>query len=162
MKTDNTLIAQILTAAQATGLTQRELADRSGITEETLSRMKKRGSGNFSLVVKLAQAAGTPLCLANTASSAATVARAKSFRDNYAVQLAWSNKDASDDLLIRRALVKPGFRLLLDAAIEFGIDRLLTEWTRLKSDGVDEIARAAPVTERILRHIQNGYQQATR
>lgn len=161
MKTDNTLIAQILAAAQASGLTQKTLADRSGITEETLSRMKKRGSGNFSLVVKLAQVAGTPLCLTNVPSPATALPRARSFRDKYGVMLAWSNNKASDDVLIRRALVKPGFRLLLDAAVEFGIDRLLTAWAQLKSAGADEALKAAPVTERILRHIEHGYQQAT-
>lgn len=162
MKTDNTLIAQILTAAQAAGLSQKTLADRSGITEETLSRMKKRGSGNFSLVVKLAQAAGTPLCLANAPMPAAAAAQGRSFRDKYGVSLAWSNKHASDEVLIRRALVKPGFRLLLDAAVDFGIDRLATAWAQLKQEGADEVGKAAPVTERILRHIEYGYQQATR
>lgn len=161
MKTENTLIAQILTAAQAAGLTQKVLADRSGITEETLSRMKKRGSGQFGLVVKLAQAAGTPLCLTNVPVPALRAPPAQSFRDKYAVSLAWSNKDVSDDVLMRRALVNPSFRRLLDAAVEFGIDRLATVWRQLKADGADEALKAAPVTERVLRHIEYGYQQAT-
>lgn len=162
METDNTLIAQIVAAAQAKGLTQKALADRSGITEETLSRMKKRGSGNFGLVVKLAQVAGTPLSLASLPTPYAVAQADVPFRTKYAVPLAWSNKNVSDDVLIRRALVKPSFRLLLDAAIEFGIEKLSMEWARLKSDGAEEVARAAPVTERILRHIEDGYQQATR
>lgn len=162
METDNTLIAQIVAAAQAKGLTQKALADRSGITEETLSRMKKRGSGNFGLVVKLAQVAGTPLSLASLPTPYAVAQADVPFRTKYAVPLAWSNKNVSDDVLIRRALVKPSFRLLLDAAIEFGIEKLSKEWVRLKSDGAEEVARAAPVTERILRHIEDGYRQATR
>ena len=161
MKTENTLISQILAAAQAAGLSQKVLADRSGIQEETISRIKKRGSGNFGLIVKLAQAAGAPLCLASESTPAPAIP-AKTFRDKYGVMLAWSNKNASDNVLIRRALVKPGFRLLLDAAVEFGVDRLVGEWARLKTEATEEAAKAAPVTERILRHIENGYQQATR
>lgn len=162
MKTDNTLIAQILAAAQAAGLTQKELAARSGIQEETISRMKQRGSGNFKLVVKLAEAAGVPLCLTNTTASKPAVQAARSFRDKYAVPLAWSNKNTSDDVLMRRALVKPGFRLLLDAAIEFGVERLATTWAELKQEGASDTMAATQMTERILGHISHGYRQATR
>lgn len=162
MNTDDSLINQIVAAAQARGLTQKALAERSGISEETLSRMKKRGSGNFSLIVKLAQVAGAPLSLANTPTPAVSNQKAASFRSRYAVPLAWSNKKASDDVLIRRALVKPGFQLLLDAAIEFGVDRLSTTWQYLKTDAADEVVQAAPVTERILQHIEDGYRQASR
>ena len=84
-----------------------------------------------------------------------------SFRDKYAMQLAWSNKHASDDVLIRCALIKPGFRLLLDAAIEYGLDRLEIIWSQLKSEGGEEVSRAKPITERLLKHLKYGYQKAT-
>ena len=59
MEEDRTLIARIVETAHAKGLNQKALATRGGITQEALSRMKKRGSGNFTLVARLARAAGT-------------------------------------------------------------------------------------------------------
>lgn len=156
------LILQILASAQAAGLHQKALAEKTGIKEETISRIKKRGTGHFDIIAKLAQAAGSPLCLGSSVQAPRFAVKPKSFRDKYAVQLAWSNKRAPDEMLIRRALVKPGFVLLLDAAIEFGLEHLLTVWAQLVAEGSEEVMQAAPVTGRILQHIQHGYQQATR
>ena len=86
--------------------------------------------------------------------------RHQTFREKYGVALAWSNSQASNDVLIRRALVAPRFQVLLDAALEFGIDKLSAEWALLREEGSSETLRAAPVTERILRHIREGYKQA--
>lgn len=83
-----------------------------------------------------------------------------SFRDKYAVALAWSNKDASDDVLMRRALVESRFQMLLDAAVEFGIDKLPAEWEYLKAEGSSETMKASTTTERILKHIHEGYRLA--
>ncbi|GIL13655.1 MAG: hypothetical protein BroJett038_23750 [Chloroflexota bacterium] len=160
MDEDRTLIAEIVGTAHANGLTQKILAARSGITEETLSRMKKRGSGNLGLVVKLARAAGTRLGLVDSSAPPRRTRGPVSFRDKYAVALAWSNKDASDEVLIRRALVKPRFQLLLDAAVEFGVNKLSSEWERLKAEGSSEALNALSTTERMLRHIHDGYRQA--
>lgn len=162
MQTSNNLISQILAAAQAAGLSQKTLAERAGVKEETISRIKKRGTGNFGLIAQLAQVAGSPLTLVAPVGQRLAKAQRTSFRDKYAVQLAWSNKHVSDDVLIRRALIKPGFHLLLDAVIEFGIDRVATAWAQLKSERNDEVLRAEPITERLLKHIRHGYQQATR
>lgn len=158
---DHTLIAQIVEAAHARGLTQKVLAARADITEEALSRMKKRGSGNLNLVAKLAREAGARLELVDSSVPPRRIQRPRSFRDKYAVELAWSNKDASNDVLMRRALVQPRFQLLLDAAIEFGVDKLSAEWECLKDEDSSEVTRVRATTERILRHIHDGYRQAT-
>lgn len=161
MNDDCTLITRILQTAHAKGLNQKALATRVGITEETLSRMKKRGSGNFALMAKLARAAGAQICLVDSSVPQRRVQSFGSFRDKYAVALAWSNKSAPDDVLVRRALVKPRFQLLLDAAIEFGIDRLSSEWEQLKAEGSSEVLKVRSTTERMLRHIHDGYRQAS-
>lgn len=161
MEDDRTLIARIVKTAQANGLNQKALALRGGLPEETLSRMKKRGSGNFAAVARLARAAGTRLGLVDSPVSPRHSQCPASFRDKYAVALAWSNKGVPDDVLMRRALVKPGFQLLLDAAIEFGVDALLAEWNRLKAEGSPEALKAASITERLLGHIHDGYRQTT-
>jgi hypothetical protein len=63
MESERTLIAQIVESAHTKGSNQKTLAARAGLTEETLSRMKKRGSGNITLVANLAKAAGMRLSL---------------------------------------------------------------------------------------------------
>jgi transcriptional regulator with XRE-family HTH domain len=162
MDEDHTLIAQIVEVAHARGLNQKALAARSGISEETLSRMKKRGSGNVALVAKLAQATGMRLGLVDLLALPQRRQHGRgSFRDKYAVALAWSNKEAPDDVLVRLALVKPRFQMLLDAAVEFGVGTLSEEWERLKADGTPEALKVRATTERILGHIQDGYRQTT-
>ncbi len=161
MQEDRTIIAQIVETAHAKGLTQKTLAARAGITEETLSRMKKRGSGNLELVSNLASAVGLRLELVDSIGAARRIRRHGSFRDKYAVALAWSNKSASDDVLIRQALIKPQFQMLLDAAVEFGVIRLITEWKRLKDERSLDVMKICATTDRILKHINDGYRQAT-
>lgn len=51
----------ILTAAAAKKLKEKELAQRAGIRPETLSRMKRRGTGDFALLDRLAHAVGLKL-----------------------------------------------------------------------------------------------------
>ncbi|WJW76602.1 helix-turn-helix transcriptional regulator [Thiohalobacter sp. IOR34] len=58
-----TLLEQILAAARERGLTQQQLASRAGITPETLSRMKKRGSGELTTIERLAAIVGLRLSL---------------------------------------------------------------------------------------------------
>ena len=164
MQDNPNLVAQIVETARTMGLNQKALAARGGISEETLCRMKKRGSGNVALVARLAEAAGVRLGLVGASSAVprARSASAGSFRDKYGGGLIWSNKNAPDDVLVRRALVRPGFQMLLDAAVEFGPDMLSAEWERLKAEGEPEVVKVRATTERILGHIRDGYRQATR
>lgn len=52
------VLKEILSAAQAQGLDEQDLARRAGATPETLSRMKSRGNGEFGLLVRLARVVG--------------------------------------------------------------------------------------------------------
>lgn len=71
--------------------------------------------------------------------------------------LVWSNPEASDSVHIRAALLRPRFQLLLEIAIEFGLERLRAEWKELETDNTREVARARAPVERILNHIQKGF-----
>lgn len=57
------LISQIFQTAKQQGIPQKELAVRAGITPETLSRMKRRGSGDFIVLNKMAHIVGLKLSL---------------------------------------------------------------------------------------------------
>jgi transcriptional regulator with XRE-family HTH domain len=157
----NTLIGQIISAAHARGINQKDLAARAGVPQETLSRAKKRGSARLDVVEALAHAANVRIGLVSGTQTPLRLPRPPdtSFRERHH-WLAWTNPNASNDILLRRALVNPEFRTLLDAATEFGVEKITREWEILKAEGDDETLRATPVTDRILRNISNGYQQA--
>lgn len=57
------LLKQIFLAAKSQHITQKELATRAGISPETLSRMKTRGSGDFSVLNEMAIIVGLRLAL---------------------------------------------------------------------------------------------------
>lgn len=160
---DESLISQILAVARSRGINQKALAERIGVREETLSRMKKRGSARLSFVETLAKAAGVSLGLLTTGRHPALSrpsSSSTSFQEKHHT-LAWSNPKASRTLLLRRALVMPEFQTLLDASIEFGVGAVAAEWESLKESGDPEVIRAQPITERLLRNIAHGYHQAT-
>ena len=74
--------------------------------------------------------------------------------------LVWSNPGADDAIHIRAALVKPRFSRLLAIAVEFGVDRLRSEWDELLVDETDEIKQARASVERILANIEKGFSLA--
>lgn len=55
------IAALIERACAASGLPRKTLAKRAGIAPETLSRMCRRGTGDFATVSKIARLAGVPL-----------------------------------------------------------------------------------------------------
>ncbi len=59
----STLLNQVLTAAKAAGVDQRELALRAGIRPETLSRLKSRGRGDLDTLDRMARVVGKRLTL---------------------------------------------------------------------------------------------------
>jgi transcriptional regulator with XRE-family HTH domain len=157
------LITHIITIAKDHGISQKVLAQRAGVSEETLSRAKKRGSTRLDIVEALARAAGAhlevlPQGFQRSLSAHSTLGA--TFQQKHRT-LAWSNPNASPKLLLRRALVMPEFQTLLDAAIEFGVNTLTSEWEMLKASGEPDVSRAQPITERLLRNISDGYRQAT-
>jgi len=71
--------------------------------------------------------------------------------------LVWSNPEANDSVHIRAALLRPRFDRLLDIALEFGLDRLRTEWGVLLAENSFETRRAREAVERILTNIEKGF-----
>src|SRR5690606_3308707 len=84
------------------------------------------------------------------------------------VSLVWSNPDASDDVMIRNALLKPSFHLLLEIAVHFGFDELVSIWEELaheiENSGWPEVRkrleRVRPTVERCLKRIREGMEAA--
>ena len=57
------LLAQIIELGKRKGLKQKDLAERAGLSAETLSRAKKSGDLHLSSLQKLANIVGLKLCL---------------------------------------------------------------------------------------------------
>lgn len=154
------ILQEIFTAAAARGLTQKQLAASAGIREETLSRIKRHGSPRLSVVEALARAAGVDLVVRSQPGQAAPPVSppptAPRFRERYRTLL-WSNPKAPDEVFLRRALVRPSFRMLLDAAVEFGPATLQREWDGLLASEDPEAMRVRHATEQLLRNIQDGF-----
>ncbi len=170
------LLSEIIEHANRHGVSQKQLATRAGIAEGSLSRAKRKGSLSSNTLEQLAKEAGVKLvaipldgrvietnqratkgdlnALDNRSSGEA------SFKDKHRL-LAWSNPSAPVDVLLRKALVRPDFAVLLDAATELGVERLEEQWSLLQKESSPETIRTAPVTNRMLRHIRRGYEQIT-
>lgn len=71
--------------------------------------------------------------------------------------LVWSNPEASDTVHLRAALLHPQFDCLLEAAVEFGLDRLSDECRILAEEDTQSARRARPIVERILNNISRGF-----
>ncbi|VAW55716.1 hypothetical protein MNBD_GAMMA07-2397 [hydrothermal vent metagenome] len=59
------LLTQILEKAKHKGLKQKELAERAGLSAESLSRAKKAGDMHLSSLESLANIVGLKLCLSS-------------------------------------------------------------------------------------------------
>lgn len=157
----SSLIKQIIGIARQHGLTQKVLARNAGVPEATLSRAKRRDGASLGVVEALAQAAGARVAVIPVVpeASAAYLADEASFRARNR-HLAWSNPNASSETLLRQALAKAEFQAILDASVVFGVERVEREWALLKASDAAPALRVAPVTDRILRNIHAGFQQA--
>lgn len=153
MKAAMTILDRILILAKAQGITQRELAEKAGIPAKSLSRLKGGNSVKAETLELVANAIGLELALKPKSKPPGDAAP---FREKYKY-LAWSNSQASTDVLLRQALIQPSFAILLDAAAEFGYPELLKQWTELLAQPDAAVQRAAPVTSRMLNHIAVGF-----
>jgi len=75
------IIKQILEAGklQQPRITAKELANRAGITAETLSRMKTRGSGDYSVIDAMARIVGLRLSLEPNDDTQAAIRKGEFF-----------------------------------------------------------------------------------
>ena len=77
---DFTLILnQIFEMAKQSKIPQKELAVRAGISPETLSRMKNRGSGDFKVLNNMAHMVGLRLTLAPDDETLSAIREGKLF-----------------------------------------------------------------------------------
>lgn len=162
--TNMSIIDDLIHAAKQRGVSQKELALRAGIPAESISRAKRSGVANLRTLKAMAEAVDVQIGIvasqARPSNAAAHGGRTMPVFAQRHKSLVWSNANASIDTLLRAALVKPQFDQLLEAATEFGIDRLNALWRGLQKRPDAATLRAAPITNRILKHIQDGYQQA--
>lgn len=76
--------------------------------------------------------------------------------------LVWSNPDAPDEIYIRRALLKPGIDILLDACVEYGLEEVERQWGLLLAEDEIETQRAKETTSRLMRNIRHGFEKSQR
>ena len=165
MSDTHQLLETILRSAQARGLDQTRLAGQAGLRPETVSRAKRRGSIDLHSLQSLSAAVGLELQLVPQDADAASATlrcedRPATGRSPLAEPrwgLAWSNRDAPTDVLVRNALAKGNFEPLLQAALAHGLDALLEQWRTLAPTLP---ARARQEVERKLRHIAQGFADA--
>ncbi|QDQ25495.1 hypothetical protein FNU76_03500 [Chitinimonas arctica] len=144
------------------GKSERALALAAGLSPETLSRQKSTGATKVRDLEKLLAALDVQLVLSADGVPVGGSTRArdkKTFRDKYPT-LVWYKSTAEPAVLIRAALVQPKFQMLLDAAVYFGLDAVEKEWAALIAGDDEEAKRAAHITDRLLRNIRLGYEQA--
>ncbi len=154
------IISEIIQAARQKGMSQKTLAERADITPETLSRLKTCGGNpTFDILQRLAKAVDMSFVLSPAAVASQPMDKAVAFRRRHKT-LVWSNPSAGDATYLQRALLRPQFTVLLDAAVQYGLARLESEWAALRAQGSAEVEQATPITENILKNIRHGYEQA--
>lgn len=163
MSIDQSLLQQVIEAARAAQLDQARLAQAAGVAPETISRAKKRGTIDLSTLQALAQVAGLTLSLSGSVP-AHVLPKASGRRSSLADPshgLAWSNAAISDEALVRNALKKGSFNLLLEAVLEHGLPFVQQQWALMRSDGdVGLSARALSDIGRKLDNIERGLSHA--
>ena len=82
------------------------------------------------------------------------------FRRKYPA-LVWSNPGASDEVWVRQVLIHPGFDLMLDALLAFGLDQLETQWAILLREQDPGALRARKITEELLQNAREAHIRAS-
>ncbi|WP_137917711.1 hypothetical protein [Hydrogenophaga sp. 2FB] len=139
---------------------QAQLARVAGLAPETISRAKSRGTMDLASIDALAKAAGLQIGLAPIAKPRPVMVKATSTRSPLADPkwgLAWSNAAIDHKTLIRNALAKGGFLLLLEAVKAHGLEEVLAQWGKVKSELKP---RMQTEVERQLHNIQKGISRA--
>jgi transcriptional regulator with XRE-family HTH domain len=158
-----TLLTQILDTARAAGLDQARLAHAAGVAPETISRAKKRGTMDLSTLQPLARAAGLVLTLSGGPAVALPEAAAarRSSLAHPSRGLAWSNAAMSHEALVRNALMKGSYDLVLESVLEHGLPFVRQQWALMTGDAdLGMSARARADISRKLLNIERGMTHA--
>lgn len=170
MSIEQDLLGQIIEAARLAQLDQARLAAAAGVAPETISRAKKRGAIDFGTLQALAGVVGLSLALKRADTSAApnpaptktspgTLDRSSLAHPSHG--LTWSNPHVSDEVLVRNALKRGSFYLLLDASLEHGVPFVKQQWELMKSDASVNMSEwACAEVERKLANIDRGIRHA--
>lgn len=156
------LLEPILNAARQRGMDQSGLAKAAGLSPESISRAKRRPSMDLASLASLADAAGMTIRVEPKRTIATTTLAPPKPLADPSWGLAWSNPDGiSDAALIRAALHRGNFTVVLEACATYGVERVASEWrdlvTRSEADiGTHPVAQV----ERILRNILEGQSHA--
>ncbi len=132
------LQAQIFARSSELGWTHTELARRSGVARETVSRLKQRRDADFSLLAKLCKALDLKI----------DVQTAQPLRLSFPYN--WSNPAMNAEAMMLAILERGLFDDLLEAARYWGLQRLQT---------VAQKNPPGPRTQRMLRNIAAGFAQ---
>lgn len=152
------LLEPILNAARQQGMDQSGLAKAAGLSPESISRAKRRPSMDLSTLVSLADAAGMTISVEPKGTTAPTTPAQPKLLADPSWGLAWSNPDGiSDAALIRAALHRGNFTVVLEACATYGVERVAAEWRDLSTRpgaglGPHQVAQV----ERVLRNIRQG------
>ena len=74
--------------------------------------------------------------------------------------LAWSNPAITDEVLIRKALLTERFSVILQACLDFGIDRVREQWAIISQEPELMSSRTCSLVGDILGNISTGFSQA--
>lgn len=168
------LVGQVVQKAREHGLDQVRLAEAAGLTPETISRAKKRRNADLQTLQALAEVVGLQVGLQPGGGSAASAQSLPTSAVQMQVQvqersplheakwgLAWSNPGVSTEVLVRNALLKGGYMVLLEAALAHGTRVMHEQWGILLRDADTAItARRRTEVDRQLRHIEQGLRDA--
>lgn len=156
MSTAAALIAEALAASKIAGKDQRTLAALAGCAPETLSRAKKRGDMELSTLVAICDAGAMKICLMPAQMQQRQPIERRSSLADPRWGLAWSNPDAPSDLLVRKALAKGSFLVILEAVLEHGLEFVRGQWRLMLGDDERPSAQAQKNVERMLGNIEKG------
>lgn len=151
------ILNETLARAKELSLDQKELALLSGVRPETISRAKKRGTMDSRTLDKLVSAVGLQLSLQVRAKPEINALEHKSRLRDSKWGLAWSNSAITDEVLIRKALVTGRFSVILQACLDFGLDRVRSQWTVVSQDSEMTSLMTRQLINDIINNITKGF-----
>jgi DNA-binding phage protein len=168
------LLEAVLAAARRVGMDQSKLAEVAGLAPETLSRSKKRKSMEVQTLAALAQAAGLELAIQQRKTRARVQSHpAPSLPPRKAEAsanpplsdprwgLSWSSQSPKPEALVRNALKKGNYALVLQAVLEYGGPFVQEQLLALHTTGeLQASTDSGEALARMLRNIEKGISRA--
>jgi DNA-binding phage protein len=168
------LLEAVLTAARKAGMDQSKLAEVAGLAPETLSRSKKRKSMEIQTLAALAQAVGLELTIRqketrhHVQDHTAVAAPPRGAHASTSPPLSdprwglsWSSRSPKPEALVRNALKKGNYALVLQAVLEYGIPFVRTQLEALHATGEFKSSTGSDTAlVKMLSNIEKGIRHA--